>query len=963
MRLLKVFLFGALVFLVNTSQAATFTATGAGNWNLGATWGNPGNNTAGSGYPDAADIAVINGFNVIVSANQTVDSLFMDGSGVFFSVTVNSGVTFTVNNGIHLSVTSFGFAFINIAGGGTLTSNSNVTFGSLIGAAFCGISMANVAGVVNIGGDFILSPSGTFSGGGASPLSTTNFIGSTAQTMTAASGFTYHDVNITNSAGVTVGSDLTSTNLTGSLSVVSGILSNGGFTVGGSAAETFSVSAGATFELTDASGTMPTGFGTTTLPANSTVAYNRSGAQDVTGTTYSNLSIGGTGTKSLAGSTTISRELIVTSALNTNSNTCILQSTSSSSAAIGNSSGTITGNVTVQRHVAALAAVTTFGHWFMLASPLANSQSNIEDWNTEFDMTGFTGTEDPTSSFGSVYFYEESTAGTKDLGYTLPANTTDNLVNGRGYFAFLGSDSKGTMPKTIDVVGAPFMGSTSLSASFTNNAAGTEIGWNLLGNPYAAPVTWTNTARSGIAGASGGVGYVLDNTGDYDLMPSDRTILASGEAFWVQTSAAGSVAFEQVDKASADSDPFHSALAVPHPDFAHPLRIWLNVGARETKATVYLNENATENYDLDYDAQKLGNVYGLVDIATVADNRDLALNFLPETAGSGIEVPIRVSQPYPAGATNTYNISFTGVDYFHQHGYCLILEDRETGTFTSIDTDSSGYGVSMSDTTNAPRFFLHISQPLPGFSIDACFNEANGKLVAEPFGTGPFDYIWKNGSGAVVRNVTQVLGPDTLSGLSPGDYTVEVSNVGNGCGTIQTQFELTEVPEIVASFIGPDTLYLSQGANAQFINQSSGGSIYSWDFGDGNQSTQLHGVHTYQQTGIYTVTFAVVENHCQKESTKTVVVLDNPVSVEESSTESYLRYLSQDQGLIVEIGFEQAHRVSWEVVDAVGRTVIAREQTNGTDLRLPVDLSNQSAGIYLVMIDTGDRTITHKVVR
>ncbi|MGD1847334.1 MAG: PKD domain-containing protein [Salibacteraceae bacterium] len=952
--------FTGFLFLATTANAATFNATNSGDWNDGNTWDVGPGNIPGVHYPDVGDEAIITGFTVTVTSLQTVDSIFMDGTGAFTTLNINSGITLQVTNGVAFSVNAFGFAFINVIGTGALQCDGNVTLGSNFGSAFCGISMGNTATSMTLGGEFFLSPAGTFSGGTSSSI---EFNGTVPQTLPAAAGFTYHDITINNLAGVTLDNALSSSEVTGSITVSNGTLNNGGFTIAGNGSETFEVQNGAIFQLSDAAGAMPTGFGTTNLAENSTVEYNRGGAQSVTGTTYSNLLISGSGTKTLSGGATVTRELVVTSAFATGGNGCTLESTAARSAAIGNSSGSISGSLTIQRHIEALTTVTTFGHWFMIASPLANGQSNIEDWNTEFDMTGFTGTEDPSSSFGSVFYYVEDSAGLKDIGYTLPNNTTDGLVNGRGYFAFIGADSKSGMPKTVNVNGQPLVGSTSITANFNNNAASSEIGWNLMGNPYAAPVTWTNTNRTNISGGSGGIGYVLDNTGDYDLMPSDRTVLASGEAFWVQASAAGSVGFDEDDKASADTDPFHSAMAVPHPDFVNPLRVWLNVGTRETKSTIYLNANATEDYDVAYDAQKLNNVYGLTDIATVAEGRDLALNFLPAQTGSGLEVPIRVYEPWPSGTTDNYTVSFTGVQHYLQSGYCLILEDRETATFTSIDQDSAGYSVTMSDTTSAPRFFLHISQPVETQSVEACFATPSGELVANPVGLGPFDYLWKDGAGNVLRNVTQITGPDTLAGLVPGDYSVEVGNAGNGCGLIQNMLEVTEQAEIVAAFSGPDTVYLSQGGTAQFVNQSTGATDFLWQFGDGGQSTQVHATHTYTQVGQYQVDFTATEEHCAAQDAQVVEVLSNPVTVTELPSASYLRYLSQSNGVVVELGFEQPEVVQWTVIDGLGRTVLPGNQLNGNDLRWPVDLSAQASGVYLLQITVGDERLTRKIIR
>lgn len=43
------------------------------------------------------------------------------------------------------------------------------------------------------------------------------------------------------------------------------------------------------------------------------------------------------------------------------------------------------------------------------------------------------------------------------------------------------------------------------------------------------------------------------------------------------------------------------------------------------------------------------------------------------------------------------------------------------------------------------------------------------------------------------------------------------------------------------------------GIPVHFTNESSGATSYLWDFGDGNTSTAVNPVHTYNAAGTYTV--------------------------------------------------------------------------------------------------------------
>lgn len=95
-----------------------------------------------------------------------------------------------------------------------------------------------------------------------------------------------------------------------------------------------------------------------------------------------------------------------------------------------------------------------------------------------------------------------------------------------------------------------------------------------------------------------------------------------------------------------------------------------------------------------------------------------------------------------------------------------------------------------------------------------------------------------------------------------GTYSVTLTNTSNGCSTSTTQ------TNYIIVYPNPDALFnaspqvLSQTeTNAQFNNHSVNGSSYSWNFGDGNTSTDENPSHHYPQVpGNYTVTLTVTSS-------------------------------------------------------------------------------------------------------
>ena len=50
-----------------------------------------------------------------------------------------------------------------------------------------------------------------------------------------------------------------------------------------------------------------------------------------------------------------------------------------------------------------------------------------------------------------------------------------------------------------------------------------------------------------------------------------------------------------------------------------------------------------------------------------------------------------------------------------------------------------------------------------------------------------------------------------------------------------------------------------------FVNQSTGGQAYIWDFGDGQTSSAANPSHTYSSPGTYTVKLTVISDGCTVE--------------------------------------------------------------------------------------------------
>jgi hypothetical protein len=249
-----------------------------------------------------------------------------------------------------------------------------------------------------------------------------------------------------------------------------------------------------------------------------TVLFNGPGTQTISGTpTFENIRVSKTaGTLNITGTAAVNGVVTLnnaTSSINiTGAGKLVLLSTPSGTAKIAPvpSGATIVGNVSMQRYL----PHTGNGGWFFLGSPIGGK--NFTDWADNFPVMG------PPAGFGAqgwpvlsnintaqgtVFKYVEAQHATyvdtvQKHGWRLPPN--ENIIPGAGYRVYVnaGVNPNSKFDNTGTVTFGTFNFPTLTRNTFTNCVFGgtsswasnpcTEAirGWNLLANPYPAPLNW-----------------------------------------------------------------------------------------------------------------------------------------------------------------------------------------------------------------------------------------------------------------------------------------------------------------------------------------------------------------------------------------------------------------------------------------------------------------------------------------
>lgn len=204
----------------------------------------------------------------------------------------------------------------------------------------------------------------------------------------------------------------------------------------------------------------------------------------------------------------------------------------------------------------------------------------------------------------------------------------------------------------------------------------------------------------------------------------------------------------------------------------------------------------------------------------------------------------------------------------------------EEGTFYPILTVTTDKGCSESYIGEVTVY------PLPNIHIvtsEACLNTS--MTFTDPFTSNEGE------TGNLITNWAWDFGDGTTSNqedpshtyANSGTFTVSLEvTTENGCVNTVSE-EVTVIPLPVAGFGHiPNCL----GGAFTFTDESTTDAIYddlieswSWDFGDGNTSTEQNPTHVYSDQGVYAVVLTIeTEEGCVNEITLPAEVLPSPVA-------------------------------------------------------------------------------------
>ena len=622
--------------------------------------------------------------------------------------------------------------------------------------------------------------------------------------------------------------------------------------------------------------------------------------------------------------------------------------------------GSFTGSLTVERYVA------NPGNAFHYISSSINN-GPLSQWAGDFSFSPINGASDgsqflpdgscvgadPTSPYANLWEYREHmVTGCNLEGWHVRLSGTS--TNGQG---FAGVIPNGT---TLDQTGSPNTGNVSYGP-VTKSVANTSNskGFNLLGNPYPSPLNWP--ALSAANGGLGGTAYLWVSTGYYGgsiqplsaLIPSQD--IASGQSFEVEVLgvAPQSVTVNFDNTMRRTTDPAFQRNGVL---YDHRLDLIVEGNSYADKTHIVFLDGPTLGWDGQYDGRKKLSNPGQPTLYTEASGgEELSINALPEYTGTEV-IPMGI---YP-GTSGTYTIRAEELESF-PIGTLVFLEDKQDQVMHCLSgTPSYVFTSDVSD--GSDRFNVLFT---PGVELGTERSDCeglNGEVWID-FGLFSIDnsstnfewdyYEIRDHQGSVVKSGTGVNGMVSSSNLLPGQYEVEFGYNGAVFTETLTVGSRTAVD---AEFTVSDQS-VSVDELIQFSDQSTGATLYNWDFGDG---TILNGVsdpvHQYSQPGTYEVWMYAENDECGDSHREEILVSRKTTGIDDLSGYGVQIYGVQDQ---IHIRFEPALAEGGIVTvhNAIGEEIISNVITGDEVLEL-----RQPAGYYLVRVTIGSESVVRKLL-
>jgi len=317
----------------------------------------------------------------------------------------------------------------------------------------------------------------------------------------------------------------------------------------------------------------------------------------------------------------------------------------------------------------------------------------------------------------------------------------------------------------------------------SNRDANPDGGWQLVGNPYPAPLDYSQVAAADRLNLEG-AGYVYSSTGQYTGQyrvfnngVGGNAVIPSGQGFFVRVAAgqpSGTLTFRNSQRLTTPD-----ATTVQRTAETRPLVQLTLKGASGTasdNAYVYFEQGATMGFDAQYDAVKLPNTTGL-NVSASLGSQQFAINGQPVLGTTQRIVPLALGVP----TAGTY--TFTAAQVLNLSTVPVYLRDLQSGAVIDLAKQPSySFTVSNASALITTRFELVFSPQQPLATAPAALAQQVA-LYPNPAKQAAFVELPASlGRQAVTATLVDALGREARTVTLPAQ------------GALAHQLDLTDIP-------------------------------------------------------------------------------------------------------------------------------------------------------------------------
>lgn len=485
---------------------------------------------------------------------------------------------------------------------------------------------------------------------------------------------------------------------------------------------------------------------------------------------------------------------------------------------------------------------------------------SFEDWNDNMLTTGFPGSDFPASTFASILNYDETILD-EALSFVAPMSIEAAIEPQEGYYLYALAGEY-----TIDAFGTLVLGDQEVALDYTPQEMTSTQGLNFLGNPFVSTITvsnenaWqrTNTAAALYEWSSDrfsayvkGIGV---NGGDGILDPMD--------AFWMKATAADASVLitEDAKMLNNESETVNELIEITISDDFDGDQI-----------AFALSANTSDDFDPEWDAQKLFSSTANVEIAWATNDLPLAIQ-RTDFDIYGKDYPILLT----SNIEGEFNFELSSSIFLGEEA-CMAIEDTETGEIYPF-TEEVNFLFESPVVDQQERFILHIGEAvIAEWIAPTCHDDFDASINIEGSGTGPWDYTWYNDEGVMIREMAGIETADAMSNLGAGNYIIEIQN-NDWCYSLEVEAEI-EAPIALEYFSSQTNVDCGEDETGSIEVELTGGvEPYAFEWSQGSAGNMLFDL----SGGEYTMT-ATDANGCVIEQTFTIEEAEDVLASFEAS--------------------------------------------------------------------------------